>query len=345
MRRQNMRPRLVIRLGWFLCTLMMPACVATMSPPSNTDVLSVYQVAALRQADPLVDLKFIRQQASVTCGLAALASVADFWGRWFDQMRAFRETPPADLSGGYSLGELKSLARSLDLEAFAVPGDESFVLQQLRQGRPSIVPVRKIYKTSNFALTTVGFIDAIDHYVVVAGALGTEILLVDPEDGFVKVDRDLFRAMRQAHGNAVLLVGRRQTDIAGLSRGVMPWSAPISVPTPAVADPAAESPPPLPLRQPTVGTPPSSGSPSPGGYGAQLASFRLAASVTPFWNTVTTRHGDALAERRYVLRPFTQRSGQVLHQLILPTGQDRTTAAALCAILAGRGLDCLVTRL
>jgi ABC-type bacteriocin/lantibiotic exporter with double-glycine peptidase domain len=80
----------------------------------------------------------LRQQGSRDCGAAALAMIA---GRWHvplsvDGAVAALPAPPPQ---GTQLGDLRDAARAQGLTAFAITGDRTTLVHELRAGRPVIV--------------------------------------------------------------------------------------------------------------------------------------------------------------------------------------------------------------
>ncbi len=164
-----------------------------------------------------VDVDFIQQTREVTCGLAAFASVARMWGVEVSQNDEYMAFPPLDAIRGYSVEELKQVIESRGFSVSAVRGDDAFLREQIEEGRPVIVPLRKVrYQFRPEARTSAKRIrriatspdveDNLDHFVVVVGYGAGGYLIVDPDDGFAVVEGSLFNALRVPHQGAALIV-------------------------------------------------------------------------------------------------------------------------------------------
>ena len=148
----------------------------------------------------------VRQASRVDCGMAALASVMEYYkGPAYPQRVWLERYPPAS-SRGYSLGELRDIARAHDFAGFVVPGNEALLREQLSRGRPMIVP---LHLQGAVPLIDRALDTRYDHYVVVVGMNDErgKVVMMDPARGPVQLDFDDFAAGWEAMNRAVLLVG------------------------------------------------------------------------------------------------------------------------------------------
>jgi ABC-type bacteriocin/lantibiotic exporter with double-glycine peptidase domain len=156
-----------------------------------------------------LDVTFVRQASPAGCGMAALASVMQYYQATAPPQQALLERYPPASPEGYSLGELRDIARAHELAAFVVPGDKAFLRSQLDRGRPVIVPLQV---EGTVPLVSRALDTRYDHYVVVAG-LDDErrkVIAMDPARGPVALDFDDFAAGWARMNHAVLLVGQAQ---------------------------------------------------------------------------------------------------------------------------------------
>jgi len=124
----------------------------------------------------------VLQEGSKDCGAASLAMVA---GRWkvalsldeavgaLDAVATARLASPSD---GVRLGDLRDVARTRGLTAYAVGGDRSTLLHELRAGRPLIVGLLIPYAPGK----------ARSHYevIVAAHAIDEQYVTIDPTLGW-----------------------------------------------------------------------------------------------------------------------------------------------------------------
>jgi len=122
------------------------------------------------------------QEGSKDCGAASLAMMA---GRWHvalsreeavTALAAAAAARPASPSEGVRLGDLRDVARAHGLTAYAVGGDRSTLLHELRAGRPLIVGLLIPYEPGK----------ARSHYevIVAAHADDEQYVTIDPALGW-----------------------------------------------------------------------------------------------------------------------------------------------------------------
>jgi ABC-type bacteriocin/lantibiotic exporter with double-glycine peptidase domain len=184
-----------------LCLLAVSACATTGG--------AGWYAGQVGQGTAL-EVPFVRQASPAGCGMAALASVMAYYETSDLAQQALLERYPPASPDGYSLGELRDIARAHELAAFVVPGDMAFLRSQLARGRPVIVPlqVEGAMPLLSRALDT-----RYDHYLVVSGMddEGRKVIAIDPARGPVALDFDDFAASWARMNHAVLLVGLAQT--------------------------------------------------------------------------------------------------------------------------------------
>ena len=186
-----------------VCALTVPAC--------STTVRTDRYVQQIDQGEAIA-VPYVRQASRVDCGMAALASVMEYYkGPAYLQQVLLERYPPAS-SRGYSLGELRDIARAHDFAGFVVPGNEALLREQLSRGRPMIVPLQL-----QGAVPLINALDtSYDHYVVVVGMDDErgKVVTMDPARGPVQLDVDDFAAGWEAMNRAVLLVGLASPDLS-----------------------------------------------------------------------------------------------------------------------------------
>ena len=97
-----------------------------------------------------IDLTFHEQITDYSCGAACLESVMEYWGTEVDQEAMLDSTPPMNPATGYTVGELKDIALSRGLQAFAIIGNTTFLAGQIDKQRPIIVPIMITYNEYRF---------------------------------------------------------------------------------------------------------------------------------------------------------------------------------------------------
>jgi ABC-type bacteriocin/lantibiotic exporter with double-glycine peptidase domain len=184
--------------------VLLVVCALTVSACSTTVRTDRY-VQQIDQGEAIA-VPYVRQASRVDCGMAALASVMEYYKGPAYLQRVWLERYPPASSRGYSLGELRDIARAHDFAGFVVPGNEALLREQLSRGRPMIVPLQ--------LQGAVPLIDRTldtryDHYVVVVGMDDErgKVVTMDPARGPVQLDFDDFAAGWEAMNRAVLLVG------------------------------------------------------------------------------------------------------------------------------------------
>ncbi|WP_018864399.1 MULTISPECIES: cysteine peptidase family C39 domain-containing protein [Thioalkalivibrio] len=168
-----------------------------------------------------LEVPYVRQTSRTDCGSAALASVMEYYRGSAYSPHALSDQYPHASPRGYSLGELREIAREHGFAAFVVPGDESFLRSHLERGRPLIVPLQVRQGDADLRGTPGVFARLIerrgdqeqdsgyDHYVVVVGMDDSrgKVLAMDPARGPVEIDFGDFATAWERMHHAVLLLG------------------------------------------------------------------------------------------------------------------------------------------
>lgn len=142
----------------------------------------------------------VRQQGALDCGAAALAMIA---GRWQVPLSldAAGAALPRVAPQGTRLGDLRDLARTHGLQAFAIAGDRQTLLHELGAGRPVIVGLH----------IATGPRRALRHYEVLVAAHPVEdrFVTLDPGSGWrVRSWAELEAEWIPAGSPALVVVGR-----------------------------------------------------------------------------------------------------------------------------------------
>lgn len=148
-------------------------------------------------------IETVSQTSSTTNGLAALASVMQYWEQEVD-VPTLEANFPAKSETGYPLLQLRRIATKEGLIAFALTMKDrplEQVSEQLENGRPIIVPVHlpdgrpaaPPTPTNDPGATAPATDPARPHrYVVIFGQSHDQFLLMDPAKGIVKLNKQEF---------------------------------------------------------------------------------------------------------------------------------------------------------
>ena len=131
-------------------------------------------------------------------------------------MRILTKYPPHSKEKGYSLGELKRIAKKYSLKSFVVGGTAEFLRKQIDAGRPVIVPVKLQYDADELAKHGLSSEDydkvtkkydlVYDHYLAVIGYGENSFVVIDPARGIYEITVEEFENIWGLHQNATLLV-------------------------------------------------------------------------------------------------------------------------------------------
>jgi len=158
-------------------------------------------------ATSIIDnVKLEKQSDKYDCGIAALVSVLDYWNIEATQSVVSRDYPLRSGKEGYSMGELKKIAKDYDSQAFVLQGNKDFLREQILLGRPVIIPIFVVgsWEVKLFGKRIYG--DPYNHYVVAFGFSEDKIWVMDPDKGFKAIPFDRFLKMWEVNDHVCLLV-------------------------------------------------------------------------------------------------------------------------------------------
>lgn len=155
------------------------------------------------------NIKLEKQTDKHGCGIASLVSVLDYWDVEAEQSIVSRDYPLRSGKEGYSIAELKKIAKDYGSQAFVLQGNKDFLREQILLGRPVIVPVFVVgsWEVKLFGKRIYG--DPYNHYVVVFGFSEDKIWVMDPDKGFKAFPLDRFLKMWEVNGHVCLLVAKQ----------------------------------------------------------------------------------------------------------------------------------------
>jgi hypothetical protein len=171
-----------------------------------------------------------RQINGMACGAHALASLTNYWlgSGHVSGAAIFASSPPADMTSGYSMAEILTLAAKQGLLASAVRLQPADVVRELEAGRPVLVPVRvpsvfvQGWQLPGANVPVLGFPAAfvmsrsaqlsemtgkgmLNHYVLIAGYDGDTFVILEPVMGLRTISAERLARYREAFGNAAIV--------------------------------------------------------------------------------------------------------------------------------------------
>jgi len=175
----------------------------------------------------------VRQSSERSCGMAALASLLRYWNE--DETVSERELTsryPPESKTGYPLAQLKEVAVNEGLLAFAVTLDRdpmNQLLGHLQKGRPVLVgaevPKGRYFGEGLPLVETLdrrvvsGLGDPLKHhYVVAMGASPRDMLLMDPQYGYVRITKSDFDQFWKGMNYAALITSAKPGGVETASR-------------------------------------------------------------------------------------------------------------------------------
>lgn len=167
-------------------------------------------------------IQAVKQIQRNSCGSACLTSVLNYWGIETTEQDILTKSPKSSKEG-YSIVELKQIAGTKGLEAYAISMQEHPIQQlkkEILKGRPVICAVhfpRMLYFAYDVPIyghVYRGLVWTLgprkDHYIVVFGLDSTKFLIMDPVRGFVTINQKKFESCWKEKSYAVLLCARKQ---------------------------------------------------------------------------------------------------------------------------------------
>ncbi len=188
-----------------LCTLLLCGC---------TSVAYFRGIPLAGDSLYVSGLPPVLQNKQYTCGPACVAAVAAYWGVGLAEFKAKCPGALENTTGQ----DLKALAESLGLRAFAFQGSFADLQDNLRQGRPLIVMItmppdpglRRAGLVGALALALSEHVPHPTHWVVVVGlASSKDIIVHDPSTGLLQIKAAAFQEWwRRMNNLCVLIVGQ-----------------------------------------------------------------------------------------------------------------------------------------
>jgi len=199
---------------YLLLLTMLAGCL-----PNSANTVGQIQASGLLEDIDYVRITFVSQTDNYDCGLACLVSVLDYCKIPVNHESLLEEMPPGSMRTGYSVGELREIAKSKNINAFALIGNPAFLEQQLQQGRPVIVPLDMSYNQYRynfvqrvplygefFAYIDREYAPRYSHFVTVFAVAPNTVWVMDPMYGMKPIPKTQFNTMWEAKKNAMLLV-------------------------------------------------------------------------------------------------------------------------------------------
>ncbi|MFN3912905.1 hypothetical protein [Hyphomonas sp.] len=214
------------------------ACATT--PNAGPDAFAARSAANSFEAfggavDPpstlLLPLVHDRQINAVACGAHVLASLTNYWlgADHVSGAQIFSDRPPTDMTSGYSMAEMLTLAGEQGLLASAVRLQPAGLVRELEAGRPVLVPVRvpsvfvQGWQLPGANLPVLGIPAALvmsrsaqvaeltgqgmlNHYVLIAGYDGETFVILEPVMGLRTISAARLSRYREAFGDAAIVL-------------------------------------------------------------------------------------------------------------------------------------------
>ena len=186
-----------------LSAVCLSGCVTTPKETSDRSFKKRYQGFQFCSVDA------VRQSTQLSCGAAALTAVLNYWmeeSKPKVSEKALVQKYPSRSTEGYPILQLREMAIQEGLAAFALTMDGDPWKQlsdQIDNGRPVICAVQ--LPRGRYWGKSIPLVETLDrrsvmttgnewlsHYVVVMGRTNSEVLLMDPKNGIVRLGRAEF---------------------------------------------------------------------------------------------------------------------------------------------------------
>lgn len=202
------RPRASFNLHVGLTNHVFVLCLALLFLSCSSTITDIHdnRIKVQLRAAIYVDVPFVPQSSGKDCGAAALSSVGQFWDFDMTPRAILKKYPLKSDAYGYSMGELKRIAQREGLAAFVLPGNFTLIEEQIRSGRPLIVPIQ---------IDTIPMVmQPFDHYVIIVGMskARSTIIVMDPQKGLITLKRIDFMKAWSAKGKAILIAAPMSGD-------------------------------------------------------------------------------------------------------------------------------------
>lgn len=174
---------------------------ATKTPSPNNSILLPFTIQ--------------KQSEQASCGAATLASVFSYHGiksKEVDLLAAYKMTTPA----GYSVRELRDIARANDFQSFGIKGTLDIIKKELVNQRPVIAAVKKpkdpwgrsvIRPPKGLRYWVADALDAyLDHFWVIIGYGNKNLIIADPDTGIRTISEKHFIKFWTAKDKALIVL-------------------------------------------------------------------------------------------------------------------------------------------
>ena len=173
------------------------------------------QDAQIQEKGLAVEIQYVEQIETYSCGAASLEMVSSYWGNKIKQEDLIKTADKQIKESGYSVGKLKAISISSGLKAVSFTGSKKILEEQLSKGRPVIVALSLPYNrtlTSPFlrkfpaSRGAAFFMEKYSHYVVVVGITVQKIIVMDPLTGIDTYSHQEFEKHWSERSHASLLI-------------------------------------------------------------------------------------------------------------------------------------------
>jgi predicted double-glycine peptidase len=162
-----------------------------------------------------LNYEVVIQDDPYACGAAVLSAIFTYWGRPIDQHTILINTPPKG-ELGYSLAEMRDIAKAQGFNAFAIKANEQIIVKELNSKRPLVVALHLPIALSGYTKIPVfgpvgkalanNLGPRFNHYVTVVGISESQVLMADPVQGIKTLPREDFMAYWVKLNNASLVL-------------------------------------------------------------------------------------------------------------------------------------------
>lgn len=162
-----------------------------------------------------LNFNVVIQDDPYACGAAVLSAVFQYWGHPVAQESILKNSPPKG-ELGYSLAEMRDIAKTQGFNAFAITANTSVLEKELNSKRPLIVALHLPIALSGYAKIPVfgplgkalaeNVGPRFNHYVTVVGISPDTVLMADPVQGIKTLPKADFIVYWQKLNRASLVL-------------------------------------------------------------------------------------------------------------------------------------------
>ena len=209
----------LFRFGPGFCLLLITGCSPVLT--NTNDPAFEHQYGTYNYCG----IKAVKQIARNSCGIASLTAVLNYWGVDVTEQEIIKGFPKSSKEG-YSIVELRDIAKGKGLEAYVVSLSENPAEQlreQLFKGRPLVCAMhfpRSLYFAYDIPIygqVYRGLLWSLgprkDHYIVIFGINSQKLLMMDPSRGFVAISEKQFESCWKKKNYATLICGRKNRGL------------------------------------------------------------------------------------------------------------------------------------